>query len=218
MKGMPRKEAALADVHEGEGGHKGGDFQVHMAQADSQAAEHTGPHGDDRPHQAQIGAELAVEHQAGEEGAGHAHRAVNGEVDTPQHNDEGQAQGHHQGQRHLVEDVQQVPPADKAETAGGGEHGHQDNEHKDGGQLHQPVVSVFAADFFGELLGNARRRVQSYHKRLSNLTLAGSRTLYSAERKPGTGTSIPAPMSFVYTGYALCPAVSFSPPCTNRSG
>lgn len=99
---------ALADVHKGKGGHEGGDFEVDVAQADEQTAEHAHTYRNNHAEETQIVRKFTVEDKAGKQGARHAHASVNGQINAAQHNDKGQSQGHYQGQGHLVENIHNI--------------------------------------------------------------------------------------------------------------
>ena len=58
---------ALADVHKGKGGHEGGDFEVDVAQADEQTAEHAHTYRNNHAEETQIVRKFTVEDKAGKQ-------------------------------------------------------------------------------------------------------------------------------------------------------
>lgn len=80
-----RPYRCLADVHKGKGGHEGGDFEVDVAQADEQTAEHAHTYRNNHAEETQIVRKFTVEDKAGKQGARHTHASVNGQVNAAQH-------------------------------------------------------------------------------------------------------------------------------------
>lgn len=150
---------ALADVHKGKGGHEGGDFEVDVAQADEQTAEHAHTYRNNHAEETQIVRKFTVEDKAGKQGARHAHASVNGQINAAQHNDKGQSQGHYQGQGHLVENIHNILGGEEAGPTDNEKDNHKTGQHDQRCQLHHFCAAVFTLDAFGELFRDGRRRI-----------------------------------------------------------